>query len=429
MRAVAAVLFLVAVASAADRFFYDGYKVYDMWPTTTEDVKYLHDLMIENAELDFWEEPNRLGGKVTVMVPPDFQSKFMASLMGHDIVLTVRHEDLADHLHQFWSQYDEHRSQRAPGILLDFDDFNTLAEIEEYLGSLPDGDCAAAGLTCELNNIGSTYESNDIWSVRVATDAGTDKPSFWIDSTIHAREWLAPATTLKILNHLITQYGSDATVTQLLDNYDWYFVPVFNPDGYSHTFSSRYWRKNRAPQSGGCIGVDLNRNHDYNWGEEGVSHNPCSDLYCGTGGASELETSAVQDEITRVNNLNGIQVLMTFHSYGRMWMHPWGNTIGFNGVTCERADDHQDMFDLADVTADAIAATFNTAWARGTSCEVIYETTGGTDDWAKGVAGVKYTICPELRGSDFVIAPSQIDLSFQEIWNGLVAQEAALSRK
>ena len=77
--------------------------------------------------------------------------------------------------------------------------------------------------------------------------------------------------------------------------------------------------------------------------EEGVSHSPCVETYCGASAASELEIIAVQDEISRVNALNKIEALMTFHSYGRMWMHPWGNTIDFNGGTCELADDHDEM--------------------------------------------------------------------------------------
>ena len=49
------------------------------------------------------------------------------------------------------------------------------------------------------------------------------------------------------------------------------------------------------------------------------------------------------------------------------------------------------------------------------------ETTGATDDWAKGVAGVKYPFNPELRGTGFVTEEEDIQLSFEEIWNGLVA--------
>jgi hypothetical protein len=54
-------------------------------------------------------------------------------------------------------------------------------------------------------------------------------------------------------------------------------------------------------------------------------------------------------------------------------------------------------------------------------------TTGGTDDYAKGAAGVKYAFCPELRGNSFVIAASNIPLSFNEVWNGIVAMASAIN--
>ena len=57
-----------------------------------------------------------------------------------------------------------------------------------------------------------------------------------------------------------------------LDDFNWYILPVANPDGYVHTFATnRLWRKNRRPQGKNkeghnCTGVDLNRNWGYHWG-------------------------------------------------------------------------------------------------------------------------------------------------------------------
>ena len=47
---------------------------------------------------------------------------------------------------------------------------------------------------------------------------------------------------------LIAGYGKDSNVTSYVDNYDFYLIPVVNPDGfvYSQT-QDRLWRKNRAP--------------------------------------------------------------------------------------------------------------------------------------------------------------------------------------
>ena len=59
--------------------------------------------------------------------------------------------------------------------------------------------------------------------------------------------------------------------------------PSANPDGYEYSINQdRYWRKNRAPNSGSsCYGTDLNRNWAFHWGETGVSFDPCSEIYCG----------------------------------------------------------------------------------------------------------------------------------------------------
>ena len=38
---------------------------------------------------------------------------------------------------------------------------------------------------------------------------------------------------------LLSDYDTDSDVKNFLDNYDWVFVPVFNPDGYVHSHEVR----------------------------------------------------------------------------------------------------------------------------------------------------------------------------------------------
>ena len=51
---------------------------------------------------------------------------------------------------------------------------------------------------------------------------------------------------------------------------------------------------------------------------------------------------------------------------------------------------------------------------------------GTSIDYVKAVAGVKYTQLSESRGEDFVVPVEDIPLSFQEIWNGIVAMVYAI---
>lgn len=78
------------------------------------------------------------------------------------------------------------------------------------------------------------------------------------------REWVAPATAVYIINELATKYDTDPDVRNLLNKYDWYILPIANPDGklfisarmrvvdnrasgYQYTWwTNRLWRKNRA---------------------------------------------------------------------------------------------------------------------------------------------------------------------------------------
>lgn len=81
----------------------------------------------------------------------------------------------------------------------------------------------------------------------------------------------------------------------LLDRRDVWVVPVLNPDGYAHTFSTeRLWRKNRRRNVDGTVGVDLNRNYPAFWGrdEVGSSDVPGAETFRGTGPASEPVAAA-----------------------------------------------------------------------------------------------------------------------------------------
>jgi len=283
--------------------------------------------------------------------------------------------------------------------------------------------CPAPNI-CRVYSVGNSAEGRPI-NVFHISRAGTGRKAYWVDATIHAREWIATATALKLIDHFAM--NRDATATRLTASYDWYFMPVMNPDGYRYTHTNdRLWRKNRRQNPGSvCFGTDLNRNFNFRWGNDGVSHSPCAETFCGATAGSEPETIAVQNELRRVGPT--LLASVTMHAYGNMWMHPWGNTVNYAGQTCELASDNTELMRVSTAAANAIQSTYNTNWARGNSCVVIYATTGGTDDYAKGVAGVKYAFCPELRGNNFVIAATNIEPSFREIFNGINAMCTAIN--
>ena len=74
---------------------------------------------------------------------------------------------------------------------------------------------------------------------------------------------------------------------------------------------------------------------------EGVSPNPCSETYGGTGGNSEPEMQALDSILEQYSSRQ--RAYITIHTYGYMWMHSWGNTVDNAGEVCERTPDHDDL--------------------------------------------------------------------------------------
>lgn len=63
---------------------------------------------------------------------------------------------------------------------------------------------------------------------------GPGKTGIWFDSTVHAREWMAIPTALYSINELTENLANNQ---ELLDNNDFYFLAVANPDGYVYSWS------------------------------------------------------------------------------------------------------------------------------------------------------------------------------------------------
>jgi carboxypeptidase A2 len=370
--------------------------------------------MTDDVNIDFWKAPGRLGQKVTFMVPPVHQLRVVTNLRKAGVEFTLDQNNVQEELIPMWEATDRKRASPAPHVF-DLLDYNTIEDINAWLVELV-AQCRE-GFTCEVFSLGTSYEGRSINAFKIYLPGGGRK-HYYLEANTHAREWITSATLVNIMDNFVK--GGSADGIRMVDSYDWTFVPVVNVDGYAYTWSDdRLWRKNRNPVGAACVGVDINRNYAWSWGEDGASHQPCGETYCGPSAGSELETQAISTYLQTVGA--DTPAMLTLHSYGNMWMFPWGNTVDYAGDVCQRTDDHADLMLVADIAANAIENTYNTVWGRGNSCEVIYATSGGTNDYAKGAAGIKYTFVAELRGNSFVLPAPQIPLSYEEVLNGVVA--------
>ncbi|MBK9470668.1 MAG: immune inhibitor A [bacterium] len=178
-------------------------------------------------------------------------------------------------------------------------------------------------------SIGTTYQGRSIWAYRLSDNPDVDEnePEVLIDGTHHAREIMAAEFPIMFAEYLCKNYATDPSIKWLVDNRELYLIPVVNPDGFVYNETTDpngggMWRKNRSPQAGGQIGVDLNRNYPNHWGYDDIGSSPSpSDItYRGPSAASELETQAM------INFVNGREIIThdSVHTYSGMTLYPWG---------------------------------------------------------------------------------------------------------
>jgi murein tripeptide amidase MpaA len=222
---------------------------------------------------------------------------------------------------------------------------------------------------------------------------------------------------------LIAGYGRNPNVTSFVDTYDFYLIPVVNPDGfvYSQT-QDRLWRKNRAPPLPGantshpCWGVDLNRNWPHEWQGVGSSNNSCTQTYRGPSPGSEPEMSGMQHFADKLADSHGLKLFIDWHSYSQLILSPYG-------YSCEVVPEtNAEHVELMSATADAIESVYGTKYTTGPTCQTIYATNGGSSDYVYDVSGAEWSLAFELRDTGtygFILPPEQILPNCEEVWAGM----------
>lgn len=235
-----------------------------------------------------------------------------------------------------------------------------------------------------LQKIGKSYEGRDMNILRIKSPLNNlSTVKIFIDAGIHAREWIAPATALYLINQLVENYTVHFA---LLRNVEWIVLPVVNPDGYEYSRNfRRLWRKTRS-KGWFCKGADANRNFDYHWRETGSSWFECSNTYAGRSAFSEIETNNLKNVLLNESN---VQAYVSLHSYGNLILYPWGYE--------NQVPPHwNDLHNLGRKIADAIEAFSGSAYRVGNSAKTLYPAAGGSDDWAMGVAKIPISYTIEL---------------------------------
>nr|XP_056705541.1 carboxypeptidase B-like [Euleptes europaea] len=396
-------LLLVSTLSAfseASVQTFEGEKVFRVTPHNEEQVEVLTTLA-SNMQVDFWRPDSvtlvKTGMTVDFRVEADlcFEVERLLQQSG------LNYEILIDNLQTILNgQFDSH--VRSAGY--QYEKYNNWEKIEAWTADIANQNPDLVS----RSQIGTTFEGLPMYLLKVGK-RGANKKAIFMDCGFHAREWISPAFCQWFVRQAVRTYGTETIMTRLLDQLDFYVLPVFNIDGYVYTWTkSRMWRKTRSTNAGSsCIGTDPNRNFNAGWCSVGASRRPCDDTYCGSAPESEKETKALVNFIR--NNISTIKAYLTIHSYSQMLLYPYSYTYDVTKNNVE-------LNTLAKAAIKELATLHGTKYTYGPGASTIYPAAGGSDDWAYD-QGIKYSFTFELRDTGrygFALPESQIKPTCEE---------------
>ncbi|CAG9832793.1 unnamed protein product [Diabrotica balteata] len=394
---------LLSLSSAAVR--YDNYTLYKLSPKTSDELKLLQNLQqSKEYKLDFWRDPYRVGIPISVLVSPEEKYKFENVISKSNVEFKVLDSNIQEQIDK------ESRVGRLRSIKqgnLTWDRYYDLEHINNWLKKL------AKDYPGKVTLIkgGKSFEKRDILGVKVSFGKQKGRRSVWLDSQIHAREWITAPTTTFILNEIL--HSKEPAVRAMAESHDWYIFPVINPDGfvYSH-IGDPMWRKTRSDYGAGCIGTDPNRNWGYKWNELGASTYPCADTYAGPSAFSEIETKSLSEYMSKVENK--ILLYITFHSHGQYILLPYGHTE-------VHLDNYDEAYELANRAATSLAKRFGTQYRVGSIADTMGLITGSSMDWYKKNYQIPFAYAYELRDKyTFKLPEDQILPNCLEVMDSLV---------
>lgn len=316
------------------------------------------------------DHPNTSKGYFTILVSQDELDELLADGYSIDVVEP-----------DWYASFAAKSTQTMGG-------YPTRAEVIATIDSLH---AAFPAITTDKFSIGFSGEGREMWAIKISDNPNVDEaePEILFTAIHHAREVITPLIILQTMRELLFNYGTDADITNLVNEREIWFIPFVNPDGYVYNevtvpSGGGMWRKNRTENPDASFGTDPNRNYGHQWGFDnaGSSPTPSSDTYRGSGPFSEPENQNMRD---LVNSRNFV-IAVNFHSFSNLFL--W-------------APGYQDFYTsdepLFQAIGDTITSFNNYAAEPGW---MLYNTNGDSDDWMYFEKGI-LSFTPEVgSGSD-----------------------------
>ncbi len=204
-----------------------------------------------------------------------------------------------------------------------------------------------------LYSIGKTIKNRNLWVIKISSQLKSSdlKPKFKYIANMHGDEIVGRELMILFIHDLLSQYGKDNRITQLLDNTEIHILPSMNPDGAN------------LGKRGNGNNVDLNRDFpDFT-----TTDNLDTEV------GRELETKAVMNWQKQIK----FKLSANFHGGAEVVNYPWDTSSTkfaqfdlVKDISLEYANNTPYM---------RTSTTFENGITNGYDW---YEVNGGMQDWS-----------------------------------------------
>ncbi len=239
---------------------------------------------------------------------------------------------------------------------------------------------------CSLQSIGTTQNGRDLWVLKISDNVSTNEaePEFLYSSTMHGDELAGFPLMIRLIDYLLSNYGTDSEVTNLVNSTEIYINPNANPDG-SYRAAGNNIISN--PVRANANGQDLNRNYPDNQNTGRINGNSANTSrlhFSSTGGVYENETQAFM----KFEESKNIVLAANFHGGTELVNYAYDNTYSlhadqnfYENISVEFATNAQTNSpgDPTYMTIDEDSGTFpSPGVTNGAAWYVVY---GGRQDY------------------------------------------------
>lgn len=225
---------------------YAGNQVFRITPSTDEEVEVLRRILGQ-MKVDLWQ-PNSISlishnATVDVHVRRSDTISLHAQLKQEHIDYRVFITNLQKEIEK-QTGYRSTRKRRSASQY-DYEVYHSLEEIQSWMFEMNRTNPELVNMF----SVGKSYEGRPLYVLQLGKRSRPQKKAVWIDCGIHAREWIGPAFCQWFVKEALASHQNDSVMWRLLNQINFYIMPVFNVDGYHFSWIRSVLEKNALQES------------------------------------------------------------------------------------------------------------------------------------------------------------------------------------